>query len=320
MTMRRLIFGAMLVVMVTAGCAEDGKPSRPPPILSPTGPCCAPTGICTVQPEETCTAPNTWQGPGGNCSPNPCVQPPRIVATSPNGASTFALDTSGRSWLLSADESGWVRDQSHNVPVSVDAIRFWTHNCFVTLNGDAWVYKADPAGWANFGHDGPSGIVATSPDGGSTLALDSSGRSWLLDPNETGWVRDQGYDIPLPADSIKFWTRTCFITHSGNAWVHKSEPAEWIDFGHVGPSRIVAASPDGSSTLALDREGRSWLLNANESGWIRDVVYDVPTPVDNIKFWTRTCFITLSGDAWVHRNEPAGWLNFGPCPGLFPIR
>jgi hypothetical protein len=39
------------------------------------GACCTPGGTCRVTTPETCATPDTWQGPGTICSPNPCALP-----------------------------------------------------------------------------------------------------------------------------------------------------------------------------------------------------------------------------------------------------
>lgn len=60
------------LVCLAAGCTEDRPVVQPPG----QGACCTPAGICTVTTQTACTPPNTWEGEGTTCSPNPCPEPP----------------------------------------------------------------------------------------------------------------------------------------------------------------------------------------------------------------------------------------------------
>jgi len=76
---------------------------------------------------------------------------------------------------------------------------------------------------------------------------------------------------------------------------------------HDGAPGIVAISDNGSSCV-LDSNGHVWNFS---DGWHRLPDWDVPMPIENIKFWEAGYLITMNNELWV--GFP--FVNWGPWPG-----
>ncbi len=89
-------------------------------------------------------------------------------------------------------------------------------------------------------------------------------------------------------------------------------PSSWADIViHDGISEIV--SFEGGMCLASN--GQVWsLTNGGPGGWQRSgwEIYDVPIPVESIRFWCHNSFISMTGEAWIYYG--GGWVNFGSWP------
>lgn len=80
---------------------------------------------------------------------------------------------------------------------------------------------------------------------------------------------------------------------------------------HDGSPGIVAASED---EFFLDSSGQAWTLHA--SGWTHEADYDVPVPVESIKLWERSAFVTMDNVGWALTYDPdPEWLCIGQWPG-----
>jgi hypothetical protein len=80
---------------------------------------------------------------------------------------------------------------------------------------------------------------------------------------------------------------------------------------HDGSPGIVAASED---EFFLDSLGQAWVLRG--SGWTHEADYDVPIPVEDIKLWERSAFVTMDNSGWVLTYNPdPEWLCMGQWPG-----
>lgn len=77
---------------------------------------------------------------------------------------------------------------------------------------------------------------------------------------------------------------------------------------HDGTPGIVAHYQD----QVLDSNGRVWY--GGNLQWEHNYWYDPPVPVDEIKFWSYTWFVTINEEYW-HRYYTE-WVNLGPWPDL----
>ena len=84
---------------------------------------------------------------------------------------------------------------------------------------------------------------------------------------------------------------------------------------HDGRLGIVAQE----TGAVLDSFGHVWFLNEVTASWDRAPIYDPPEPVQRIKFWGHSAFITADGGAYGFYTQDQVWRYLGSWPGLSDI-